>query len=104
MTRLAFTLLLDAENVAEYARRHDELWPELRAAIRDQGGSNFSIFYDDQTQRVLCYLEVADEDRWAVGAESELTRRWWRYMSEVMPTNEDFSPVAHDLAEVFHQD
>jgi L-rhamnose mutarotase len=104
MTRLAFSLLLEPEHLAEYSRRHDKLWPELRAAIRDQGGSNFSIFYDDQTQRVFCYLEVEDEDRWAAGAESEITRRWWHYMSDVMPTNADLSPIAHDLAEVFHQD
>jgi len=104
VTRLAFTLLLEAENLPEYTRRHNELWPELRAAIRDQGGSNFSIFYDDQTRRVFCYLEVADADRWAAGAKSEITQRWWRYMSEVMPTNADLSPITHDLAEVFHQE
>jgi L-rhamnose mutarotase len=102
--RLAFTLLLGPANVAEYQRRHDHLWPELRDAIRAQGGSNFSIFYDEQTERVFCYLEVDNEERWSAGAQTELTRRWWRYMAELMPTNADHSPIAHDLREVFHQD
>jgi L-rhamnose mutarotase len=104
MRRLAFTLLLPVESVAEYTHRHDELWPELKKAIRAQGGSNYSIFYDDETGRVFCYLEVEDEERWAAGAESELTLRWWQYMSDLMPTHADFSPIGHDLAEVFHQD
>ena len=29
-------------------------------------------------------------------------QRWWRYMQELMLTNEDSSPVAIELVEVFH--
>ncbi len=103
-TRIAFSLALPAESVPEYARRHAELWPELRAAITAQGGRNFSLFAVPAVGRVFGYLEVADEERWAAGADTELTHRWWRYMAEVMPANADFSPIGDEVHEVFHQD
>ena len=37
-------------------------------------------------------------------AESEICRRWWRHMREIMPATEDDRPVTRDLHEVFHLD
>jgi L-rhamnose mutarotase len=102
--RLAFQLALPASNVAEYQRRHDALWPELRAAITAQGGGNYSLFAAPAIDRVFGYVEVADIARWESGATTELTRRWWRYMADLMPSNPDGSPVGSPLTEVFHQD
>jgi L-rhamnose mutarotase len=103
-TRVAFSLILPHENIDEYRTRHAHLWPELREAIRQQRGSNYSIFAAPELDRVFGYLEVADLARWEAGAGSALTDRWWRYMADIMPTNPDFSPIGVDLTEVFHQD
>jgi len=102
--RLAFEFALPPENVGEYRRRHDALWPELRAAITAQGGGNYSLFAAPALGRVFGYVEVADLDRWHAGAGTELTRRWWQHMADLMPTNADGSPVGTSLIEVFHQD
>jgi L-rhamnose mutarotase len=102
--RVAFSLRLPSGSVPEYARRHAELWPQLRAAIAEQGGHNFTIFAVPAIDRVFGYLEVDDPDRWAAGAGTELTRRWWRYMAEIMPAHEDGSPIGDDVIEVFHQE
>lgn len=100
--RLAFTLELPGENLAEYAARHAAIWPELRAAITAQGGRNYSIFGAPSLDRVFGYLEVNDVKQWEAGASSPLTRQWWDYMSDIMPTNPDRSPRALELIEVFH--
>jgi L-rhamnose mutarotase len=102
--RVSFCLHLPGSNVEEYQRRHDSLWPELRKAIRGQGGRNYSIFALPDVDRVVGYLEVDDLDAWNRGGESELTHAWWAYMADLMPTNPDSSPIQAPIVEVFHQD
>ena len=104
MNRIAFCLTVPRANLGEYQRRHEQLWPDLVAAIREQGGHNYSIFAIPELDRVVGYVEVEDLDRWTAGGGSELTYRWWRYMAEIMPANEDFSPIGDEIYEVFHLD
>jgi L-rhamnose mutarotase len=33
-----------------------------------------------------------------------LMKKWWAYMADIMETNQDNSPAAHPLEEVFHTD
>jgi L-rhamnose mutarotase len=102
--RITQALVVPSEHLAEYARRHENLWGEIREGIAAQGGRNFSIFAAPELDRVFTYVEVEDLRRWHAGAASPATRRWWRYMAEIMPTNEDRSPIARSCEEVFHQD
>ncbi|SEG81947.1 L-rhamnose mutarotase [Actinacidiphila yanglinensis] len=102
--RIVNSLVVPAAHLDEYRRRHDLLWPEIRAGITAQGGRNFSIFAAPELDRVITYVEVEDLGRWHAGAADEATRRWWRHMAEVMPTHPDHSPLAVPLPEVFHQD
>lgn len=102
--RVCFSLHLPASNVEEYRRRHDDLWPELRDAIRAQGGHNYSIFALPDVDRVVGYVEVDDLDRWNGGGESAITLAWWRHMADLMPTNADDSPIQAPIVEVFHLD
>lgn len=101
--RVTFALELPRAALPEYRRRHDAIWPELRAAMRAQGGHNFSLHYDESSELVFGYLEVDDLERWHAGASSEVTRRWWAYLADLMPTNPDLSPISHPMIEVFHQ-
>ncbi len=103
-TRLAFSLIVPRTSLERYQARHAELWPELRDSIRDQGGSNYSIFAAPKLDRVFGYVEVADLDLWRSGSDTALATRWWRHMADLMPTNDDYSPIGMDLHEVFHQD
>ena len=103
MSRVVFALRLPRENVAEYTARHDAMWPDLREAITAQGGHNFTIYAAPSMDCVFGVVDVESIPEWSAGASSELTRKWWRYMSEVMPTNPDYSPVEIPLSTVFHQ-
>ena len=88
----------------EYKRRHEELWPEMRNMIHEHGGKNYSIFLDKETDTLFGYIEIENEEKWALSANSDICKRWWHYMADIMETNPDESPVSTDLAQMFHLD
>lgn len=89
---------------AEYEKRHNELWPEMKDMIHAHGGKNYSIFWDKETNILFGYIEIEDEELWGRGADTKINRKWWDYMAPVMQTNADNSPVSTDLHKMFHLD
>ena len=87
---------------AEYERRHDGVWTELRETLIRHGVLTYSIYLDPHTNDLFGYVEVESESQWVAVAETEVCRRWWRFMREIMPANPDDSPVLRGLREVFH--
>ena len=102
MKRVAFVMSVDPGQVAEYEKRHNPIWPELAQTLRDHGVRDYSIFHDPSTHQLFAYALIEDEARWDAIAETEVCRRWWRHMADVMPSNPDASPVSRGLCEVFH--
>ena len=89
---------------AEYEKRHNELWPEMKDMIHEYGGKNYSIFLDKETLTLFGYIELEDEEKWNRSAHTAICRKWWDYMADIMETNPDNSPVSIDLKPVFHLD
>ena len=104
MIRKAFTMSVHAGQEAEYERRHQTVWEELTAMLHAHGVSNYSIFLDKEAGTLFGYAELESEERWQAIAATDVCRRWWRHMADIMPTNEDLSPIGRDLREVFHLD
>jgi L-rhamnose mutarotase len=104
MIRKAFVMSAHPGSEAEYERRHRPIWPELEATLKSHGVHNYSIFLHPDTRQLFAYAEIESEERWAAIARTEVCRRWWKHMGDVMPSNADHSPVAHGLKEVFHLD
>jgi L-rhamnose mutarotase len=102
MLRKAFKMSVHPDRHEEYTSRHNPIWPELEKALLDHGVRNYSIYLDPETSELFAYAEIEDEDRWLAIASTDVCRRWWRHMRELMPSNPDASPVARDLREVFH--
>lgn len=102
MIRKAFVMSVHPGQEAEYTRRHQPIWPELAAVLQAHGVRNYSIFLHEETRQLFAYVEIEDEARWAAIAQTEVCRRWWQHMREVMPSHPDNSPVAQELKEVFH--
>ncbi|MCI9095327.1 MAG: L-rhamnose mutarotase [Lachnospiraceae bacterium] len=50
------------------------------------------------------YIEIENEALWQAGADTEINRKWWDFMADIMETNPDNSPVSVDLHPVFHLD
>ena len=104
MIRKAFVMSVNPDQHAEYERRHRPIWPELEAVLKEHGVNNYSIFLHKQTHQLFAYAEIEDEARWNAVADTEVCKKWWAYMGDIMPSNPDNSPVSTDLAEVFHID
>ncbi len=104
MIRKAFVMSVNAGQQAEYERRHRPIWPELEETLRAHGVHNYSIFLHPETRQLFGYVEIEDEERWAAIAETDLCKKWWTHMKEIMPSNPDNSPISLELPEVFHID
>lgn len=87
---------------AEYERRHRPIWAELERTLIDHGVTTYSIYLDPVTLDLFGYVEIEDVTRWNAIADTEVCRRWWQHMREIMPSNADDSPVSRELREVFH--
>jgi len=104
MIRKAFVMQVNPDKQEEYKKRHNPIWKELETALKERGAHNYSIFLDEETSQLFGYVELEDEERWNNVADTEICRKWWKYMSDVMPSNPDNSPVSKTLKEVFHLD
>ena len=102
MIRKAFVMSVHEGCEAEYISRHQPIWPDLEAALLEHGVKTYSIFYHPQTRQLFAYVEFESEAQWAAIARTEVCRRWWAHMRELMPSNADNSPVALELPEIFH--
>ena len=104
MLRQAFKLKLKPGGAAEYEKRHDELWPELAAALKAAGVSDYSIFLDEDTLTLFAVQTVSHPKAVADLAHAPIVRRWWEFMAPLLDTHPDGSPVVHPLREVFRLD
>ena len=102
--RKSFIMKLYDGMEKEYEKRHNELWPEMKDMIHEYGGKNYSIFWDKETNILYGYIELESEELWAKTADTEICKKWWAFMADIMETNPDNSPVSVDLIEMFHLD
>jgi L-rhamnose mutarotase len=70
--------------------------------LLEHGVKTYSIFHHAQTRQLFAYVEFESEAQWAAIARTEVCRRWWAHMRELMPSNPDNSPVALEIPEIFH--
>ena len=100
--RRAFRMAVTPGQEGEYVRRHQPIWPELEATLLAHGVRTYTIFLDRTTSELFAYVEFDSSERWEAVARTEVCRRWWAHMRELMPSNPDNSPVCAPLDEVFH--
>ena len=101
MQRLAFKMKLLAGFEKEYEKRHDEIWPELRDLLKSKGISQYSIYLDEKTRELFAVLELPSREILHELPAEAVMKRWWDYMSDIMETNADHSPVTIPLKQVF---
>ena len=102
MIRRAFRMSINPGEEAEYERRHRPIWRELEETLLAHGVDTYSIYLDPATRDLFAYVEFDSEERWNAVASTDVCRRWWAYMRDIMPSNPDHSPIASSLTEVFH--
>ncbi len=104
MQRVGFVLKVKSDCLAEYKKRHEQVWPEMLAALRETGWHNYSLFLRDDGL-LFGYLETPDFEAALAGmAEKEINTRW---QAEMAPFFESLDGRRPDegllrLEEIFH--
>lgn len=88
----------------EYRKRHSDIWPELVRLLKDEGVCNYSIFLDEETNTLFAYQEQKGENSSQDLGETEIVKKWWKYMADIMETNPDDSPITVPLEQVFYME
>lgn len=104
MIRKAFLMHVNPDKHAEYEKRHRPIWAELEQALKKNGAHNYTIFLNKETSQLFGYVEIEDEARWNSIAQTDICKKWWKYMKDIMPSNPDNSPKSVELREVFHME
>ena len=106
MERVCFLGRVKPERLTEYRERHERVWPEMLAALRDAGWRNYSLFLTEDGL-LVGYLETPDYQAALDGmARTEVNARWQRdmvpYFAELdgRPPDQGFKRVD----EIFHVD
>lgn len=102
MKRIAFKMKLLKGYEVEYQKRHDEIWNELCGLLKKNGIKDYSIFLDKTNNDLIGFLKVEDSNNLDNLQAHEVMQRWWKYMSDIMETNPDNSPISFPLKEVFY--
>lgn len=100
----AFKMQLKPGVVEEYRRRHDEIWPELRALLTESGIHDYSIFLDEETLSLFAVLKLRDGHSRDQLPHHPVMRRWWDHMAPLMVVQPGNQPVEWPLPLLFHMD
>ena len=104
MKRLAFKMHLNEGQKAEYIKRHNEIWSELKTLLKEAGISEYSIFLDEETNTLFAFQKVSRDGGSQDLGQTEIVKKWWKFMADIMKTNPDNSPVSIPLEEVFYME
>ncbi len=104
MEQIAFLMHLKVGCEVEYRRRHDEIWPDLAAALREAGICDYSIFLDEQTSNLFAVLRLRPDNTREVLPDLPVMRRWWDSMADLMDVDGTNKPVERALKPMFHME
>lgn len=102
MKRIAFKMKLLKGYEAEYKKRHDEIWSELKTLLKEAGITAYSIFLDEETNDLFACYTIAEDNHLDELPGRDIMKKWWAYMKDIMETNADNSPISISLKEVFY--
>ncbi len=102
MEKIAFLMTLLPGHASEYKKRHDDIWPELVAALKSAGISDYSIFLDGESNKLFAVLKRTDDHNMDQLPLEPIVEKWWAFMADIMITNVDNSPVSTPIDMMFH--
>ena len=102
--KFAFRMRLNPGMKEEYQRRHDAIWPELVALLRQAGVSDYSIHLDEETNSLFGVLWRRGDHGMDALPQHPVMQRWWAHMADIMESRPNNEPVAVPLETVFHME
>lgn len=106
MTRVGFLLKVRQERMEEYKRHHEEVWPEMKAALSKTGWHNYSLFMREDGL-LFGYFETPNsfEEALAGMDREEINTKWQDFMEPYFEgTGGHADEMMVELEEVFHID
>ncbi len=91
--------------IEEYKRRHDAIWPEMKAVLKEAGIRNYTIWLSGQ--ELFGYYECEQGVAYAarVQTESPVVQRWDAYMKDILIMEKDpVTGAQPQLTKVFELD
>lgn len=97
MERYAWKATVKEGKIAEYRRRHDEIWQEMKDVLKEAGICNYSIWLVGN--ELFGYYECKNGIDFAAKtqSESEVVKRWDEYMSDILIMEKDKETGAQPL-------
>ena len=102
MERYAWRASVKEGCMAEYVRRHDEIWEEMKALLKRAGICNYTIFADGNELFGYYECSLGAEHAVRVQRESAVVARWNEYMNDILVWKEGQEQPR--LSEVFRLD
>lgn len=97
---MAFALRLREGCEAEYKRRHDELWPEMREMLLASGILHYEIHLERGSRLLFGHIVRRMDHTMAANPDHPVMQRWRAYMADVLEMDGD-AAVRVPLREVF---
>ena len=104
MKREPFKMFLKPGCEAEYERLHDQIWPELKQLLSENGVYDYSIYWDKDTNILYACQKIKGKASSQEMGNTSIVQKWWDYMADIMEVNPDNSPISIPLVEVFHME
>ena len=101
MIRNAFVMQLKKGCEAEYKKRHDTIWPELKSLLIQSGINSYYVFLEEESGKLFAFQSLVNTNTTAYLSNDPIMKKWWKYMADLMETNLDSSPLTTPLAELF---
>lgn len=102
MERVCFLLRVRPDRLDEYRERHQAVWPDMLAALREAGWGNYSLFLREDGL-LVGYLETDDFERAQAAMDAtDVNARWQADMAAFFEAGPDQG--FERLPEVFHLD
>lgn len=103
MEQVAFKMVLKKGCEEEYKKRHNAIWPDLKKLLKDSGISDYSVFWDEETN-ILFAVQKNNGKNSQQLSNYDIVKKWWDYMSDIMETNHNKSPISKALPLLFRME
>ena len=80
----AFVLKMRPGMAEEYEKRHDELWPEMKALLLGAGILHYEIYLEAETNFLFGHIVRRKDHTMATIADDPVNKRWQQFMRDVL--------------------
>ena len=97
----SFALHLKPGAEAEYRRRHDALWPEMRDLLLSRGILHYEIALHPGTNLLFAFIVRRRDHATADMADHPVAQRWRAHMADILETTRGTTPRIDPLERMF---